>query len=154
MEKRCIWMTFYIEEVNKENWREIAALETAENQKAFIEPVSFCLAESFIEQLTTSLGLYADGKPVGYAMVGFYFYEKKSIWFDRFLIDYRYQGHGYANQFIPLIEAYIHEHYDVEIIRLSFVPGNSQAERLYKKHGFARTDERDPEGEIIMEKRI
>jgi len=147
-------MSLYIKKVNKENWREIAALEAAENQKAFIEPVSFCLAESFIEQLTTSLGLYAEGKPVGYAMVGFYFDEKRSIWFDRFMIDYRYQRQGYANQFIPIIEAYIHEHYDVQMIRLSFVPGNSQAERLYKKHGFARTGEYDPEGEIIMEKHL
>ncbi|WP_339184851.1 GNAT family N-acetyltransferase [Oceanobacillus sp. FSL W7-1293] len=147
-------MYFYIKEVNKENWREIAALETAENQKAFIEPVPFCLAESFIERLTTSLGLYAGGKPVGYAMVGFYSDEKRSIWFDRFMIDYRYQRQGYANQFIPLIEAYIQEHYDVAIIRLSFVPGNSQAEQLYKKHGFTRTGEYDPEGEIIMEKRL
>jgi len=72
----------------------------------------------------------------------------------RFMIDYRYQRQGYANQFIPLIEAYIQEHYDVEIIRLSFVPGNSQAEQLYKKHRFTRTGAYDPEGEIIMEKRL
>ncbi|WP_080874528.1 GNAT family N-acetyltransferase [Oceanobacillus timonensis] len=147
-------MSIDIKEVNKENWREIAVLEAAENQKAFIESVPFCLAESFIEALTTSLGLYADNKPVGYAMVGFYVAEKKSIWFDRFMIDYRYQGQGYANQFIPLIEAYIHARYDVQVIRLSFVPGNHLAEQLYKKHGFVRTGEYDPEGEIIMEKRI
>ncbi|MFD1413559.1 GNAT family N-acetyltransferase [Oceanobacillus jeddahense] len=147
-------MSTYIKEVNKENWREIAALETAENQKDFMESIPFCLAESFIEALTTSLGLYAGDKPVGYAMVGFYFDEKKSIWFDRFMIDYRFQGKGYANQFIPLIEAYINGHYDVQIIRLSFVPGNDQAEQLYKKHGFVRTGEYDPEGEIIMEKHL
>ncbi|WP_152658241.1 N-acetyltransferase [Oceanobacillus sp. CFH 90083] len=147
-------MSIYIEEVNKENWREIAALEVAENQKDFMESVSFCLAESFIERLTTSLGLYDNQQPVGYAMVGFYFDKKRSIWFDRFMIDRHFQGQGYANQFIPLIEKYIKEHYDVQIIRLSFVPGNSQAERLYKKHGFIRTEELDPEGEIIMEKRL
>ncbi|MCT1905290.1 N-acetyltransferase [Oceanobacillus sojae] len=147
-------MSIYIEEVNKENWREIAALEVTENQKDFMESVSFCLAESFIEQLTTSLGLYDDNQPVGYAMVGFYFDEKRSIWFDRFMIDRRFQGQGYAKQFIPLIEKYIREHYGVRIIRLSFVPGNDPAEQLYKKHGFVRTGEYDPEGEIIMEKHI
>lgn len=145
-------MSIHLQEVNRNNWREIAALEVAENQKDFIESVPFCLAESFIERLTTSFGLYDNDKPIGYAMVGFYFEEKRSIWFDRFMIDNRWQGKGYANQFISLMEVYIIENYDVKIIRLSFVPGNILAEQLYEKHGFVRTGEYDPEGEIIMEK--
>lgn len=147
-------MSIYLQEVSQDNWREIAALEVADNQKNLIESVPFCLAESFIEQRTTSLGLYDNDKPVGYAMVGFYSAESKSIWFDRFMIDCHCQGNGYASQFIPLIEAYIKENYTVRTIRLSFVPGNHQAEQLYEKHGFKRTGEQDPEGEVIMEKRI
>ncbi|GIO23228.1 N-acetyltransferase [Oceanobacillus sp. J11TS1] len=147
-------MSIYIEEVNRENWREIAALKVAENQKDFIESVPFCLAEGLMEQRTTSLGLYDEGKPVGYAMVGFYCEDNRSIWFDRFMIDSHYQGRGYANRFIPLIEKYIKDNYSVDLIRLSFVPGNKQAEHLYEKHAFKRTGEYDPEGEIIMEKHV
>ncbi|BAC13679.1 GNAT family N-acetyltransferase [Oceanobacillus iheyensis] len=144
-------MNVYIEEVTKENWREIATLTVASHQQHLVESVSYCLAESFIEQYTISLGLYDDDTPIGYAMVGFHSQEKQSAWFDRFMIAAEHQGKGYAHQYIPLILDYIKMKYQVKSIKLSIIPTNDVAKLLYEKYGFVLTGETDPEGELIME---
>lgn len=144
-------MNVYIEEVTKENWREIATLTVASHQQHLVESVSYCLAESFIEQNTISLGLYDDDTAIGYAMVGFHSEEKQSAWFDRFMIAAEHQGKGYAHQYIPLILNYIKMKYQVKSIKLSIIPTNDVAKQLYEKYGFLLTGETDPEGELIME---
>lgn len=144
-------MNVHIEVITKENWREIATLTVGSHQQHLVESVSYCLAESFIEKYTISLGLYDDDTPIGYAMVGFHSVEKQSAWFDRFMIASEHQGKGYAHQYIPLILGYIKTTYKVRTIKLSIISTNYVAKQLYEKYGFVLTGETDPEGELIME---
>ncbi len=78
--------------------------------------------------------------------------EKKytRLWFDRLLIDKKYQGRGYAKATIKLILKRIINEYPDESIYLSVYEENINAISLYEYYGFEFTGEIDTKGEKIM----
>lgn len=142
-------MSLHIGEVTKENWRSVAALSVSEQQTHFIESNAFSLAECLFEKNAKSLGLYDDKTLVGYAMYGWPNRVKKSAWLDRFMIDYHYQGKGYAKHFLPLLIRYIQQQYDCKTIYLSLHRDNTRALKLYEFFGFRLNGEIDKEGPVV-----
>ncbi|AJS60199.1 GNAT family N-acetyltransferase [Paenibacillus sp. IHBB 10380] len=142
-------MSLHICEVTKENWRSVAALSVSEQQKHFIENNAFSLAECMFENYATSLGLYDEETLVGYAMYGWPNSVNKSAWLDRFMIDYRFQGNGYAKRFLPLLIVYIQQQYDCKKIYLSLHTDNIYAQKLYESFGFCLNGEIDDEGPVV-----
>lgn len=141
-------MDLRIREVTTENWRSVVALSVTEQQNQFIESNAFSLAESKFEENGISVGLY-DGKTlVGYAMYGFYSQQTESAWLDRFMIDFHFQGNGYAKRFMPLLIKHIQSTYGCKKIYLSVHPDNHQAIKLYEAFEFRLTGDIDDSGPV------
>ena len=150
-------MPLHIREVTTENWRSVAALSVSGQQNQFIESNVFSLAESQFEKNGVSLGLYDGETLVGYAMYGWPSYSTQSAWLDRFMIDYRFQGNGYAKRFLPLLIKNMHDQYGCKKIFLSLHPDNKLAQTLYESFGFRLNGEIDDSGPIfgvVMELQI
>lgn len=142
-------MNLHICEVTAKNWRSVAALNVTAEQRQFIESNAFSLAESLFEENATSLALYDKETLVGYAMYGWYSEKNESIWLDRFMIDYNFQGNGYARQFLRLLISYLQQKYRCKKIYLSLHPNNKLAMKLYESFGFRLTGDIDDEGPVV-----
>ncbi|ENQ3112306.1 GNAT family N-acetyltransferase [Bacillus sp. GKis3/1] len=142
-------MTLHICEVTEKNWRSVAALNVAKDQQQFIESNAFSLAESLYEKNGTSVGLYDGETLVGYAMYGWYWEKRKSVWLDRFMIDQRYQGKGYAKRFLRLLIQFLQNKFECKTIYLSLHPDNKPAMGLYESFGFRLNGDIDDEGPVV-----
>ena len=56
-------------------------------------------------------------------MYGWYWEKRKSVWLDRFMIDQRYQGKGYAKRFLRLL-IHLQNKFECKTIYLSLHPDN------------------------------
>ncbi|MGF9874827.1 GNAT family N-acetyltransferase [Bacillus tropicus] len=142
-------MTLHICEVTEKNWRSVAALNVAKDQQQFIESNAFSLAESLYEKNGTSVGLYDGETLVGYAMYGWYWEKRKSVWLDRFMIDQRYQRKGYAKRFLRLLIQFLQNKFECKTIYLSLHPDNKPAMGLYESFGFRLNGDIDDEGPVV-----
>ena len=142
-------MTLHICEVTEKNWRSVAALNVAKNQQQFIESNAFSLAESLYEKNGTSVGLYDGETLVGYAMYGWYWEKRKSVWLDRFMINQSYQRKGYAKRFLRLLIQFLQNKFECKTIYLSLHPDNKPAMGLYESFGFRLNGDIDDEGPVV-----
>lgn len=142
-------MSLHFCEVTTENWRAVAALSVSKEQQSFIESNAFSLAECLFEKNATSLALYDGETLIGYAMYGWQNNVNKSVWLDRFMIDYRFQGNGYAKRFIPILLEYFQQLFESRTIYLSLHQHNSRAQRLYEHFGFRLNGEIDADGPVV-----
>ncbi|WP_068676747.1 GNAT family N-acetyltransferase [Oceanobacillus sp. Castelsardo] len=142
-------MALHIREVTTENWRSIAALSVSEQQKQYIESNAFSLAESKFEGNGISVGLYDEETLVGYAMYGWSCHLTQSAWLDRFMIDYHFQGNGYAKQFLPLLIRKIQYQYGCKKVYLSVHLDNKLAQKLYESFGFQLNGKIDDSGPVV-----
>ncbi|MEG0260616.1 MAG: GNAT family N-acetyltransferase [Lysinibacillus sp.] len=147
-------MNLHFCEVTSDNWRAVAALEVAEDQRRFIESNAFSVAESMYEKKGTSIALYDGETLVGYAMYGWYSKKDGSAWLDRFMIDHKFQGKGYSKRFLVMIIEHLLKVYNCKIIYLSIHPDNKFAMKIYEHFGFRSTgviDSSGPVEGVIME---
>ncbi|WIY63021.1 GNAT family N-acetyltransferase [Bacillus arachidis] len=142
-------MNLHIREVTANNWRSVAALQVTKGQQQFIESNAFSLAESLFEGNGTSVGLYDGETLIGYAMYGWYSAKDDSVWLDRFMIDYHFQGNGYAKRFLHLLIQYLQQKFQCRKIYLSLHPDNTLAMKLYESFGFHLTGDIDDEGPVV-----
>lgn len=82
-------------------------------------------------------------------MYGWYSKKDRSVWLDRFMIDYNFQGNGYAKQFLRLLITYLQQEYQCKKIYLSLHPDNNLAMKLYESFGFHLTGDIDVEGPVV-----
>lgn len=145
-------MNIRIEPITEKNQDKVLQLETAKGQQGFVESVAECLAEARETKAWRPVAIYDEGEVVGFAMYG-YLYRR--IWFDRLLIDQRFQGRGYGKAAAEILLTRLQEEYPQrEAIYLSVVEGNDRAEKLYRDLGFTFNGERDTKGEYVMVKNI
>ena len=144
-------MELKIVPVTEENRSEAEALSLLPEQVDFIESVQECMEEA--DQLSgwRPVAIMADGEMVGFSMYG-YIEEPRynRLWFDRLLIDRRFQGRGYGRRAAECILETMKRDYPHMDIYLSAYEENSGAIRLYESLGFVRTGELDSKGEKIM----
>ncbi|WP_432353026.1 GNAT family N-acetyltransferase [Sporosarcina sp. A2] len=147
-------MNLEIHDVTATNYRDILQLKVAQSQKDYIETPYECLEDSVEWKQFKPVGLYAEGKLVGFAMYGFFKGEGVDgrLWIDRLLIDEQFQGRGYGTLFMRKLVETVTKEYGAQEIYLSVYPENEGAVRLYQKLGFQFIEERDINGEHIMVK--
>ena len=78
-------------------------------------------------------------------MYGWYWEKRKSVWLDRFMIDQRYQGKGYAKRFLRLLIQFLQNKFECKTIYLSLHPDNKPAMGLYESFGFRLNGDIDDE---------
>lgn len=141
-----------IHPVNQTNWREVAALTVAPQQSHFIESNQQSLLEAAYDHslMWRPLALFNGDIAVGFAMVGAYDAVKHSVWLDRFMLHYHFQGKVLGSSFLKLLTTFLFSEFPVSKILLSLHEENSNAAALYRQHGFQDSGRYDPEnGERI-----
>lgn len=141
-----------IRRVTKENIRDCAKLEVADDQKQFVARNLATLAWAYVDPSFTPYAIYKDDTVVGLVAVE-HIPENEPYdrhWVPRFMIGEHFQGKGYGKIAMEKIIAMISKHEDCERVRLSVVPENHAAIRFYKSIGFVETDEK-LENEIVMD---
>jgi diamine N-acetyltransferase len=145
-------MNIEIKSITKENIRDCARLEVAEDQKNFVARNVATIAWAYVDESFTPYAIYHEDTVVGVAAVE-YIPENEpedKHWIPRFMVGEQFQGMGYGKKAMKELIAMISKHKDCERIRLSVVPENQSAIAFYEKVGFNMTAEKI-EDELVME---
>lgn len=128
-----------LKEITRENLDEVLALSVAEHQKSFVSTTADSLAQAYVYRDTAfPFAIYADEKPVGFIMMGYYESRKQyTLW--KFLIDKEHQNKGYGKEALKQGIIYLKEHFDAKEIYTGVSLGNETAKGLYKSVGFVET---------------
>lgn len=143
--------------VTEQTREEITALRILPEQGGYVETVEECLEEAAHNARWNPVGIYADEKPAGFAMYGFF--EKKyyppagRLWLDRFLVDLHFQGKGIGKAAMEHMLGRLAAEYPQKDIYLSVIAGNDAAIHMYREFGFEFIGEKDIHGEDVMVKR-
>lgn len=128
-----------LKEITKDNLDEVLRLSVAEHQKLFVSTTADSLAQAYVYRDTAfPFAVYADEKPVGFIMLGYYESRKQyTLW--KFLIDKEHQGKGYGKEALKQGITYLKEQFDAKEIYTGVSLGNEAAKGLYKSMGFTET---------------
>ena len=136
-------------EIDRHNYLSILDLGVSEEQRSFVASNTYSLAQAFVQPECVPLALYAENKPVGFAM---YCIDESDdeYWIYRLMIDQRHQGRGYGRAAMLLLIDRIRSEMGEERHRIyiSFEPENKIAKSLYESLGFV-PDGRVEYGEIV-----
>lgn len=132
-----------LKDIDSKNFYQCIQLKSEEsNQHTLFEENiasnAFSIAQSKVEPEWETKAIYNDDEIiVGFAMYGLS--PILNVYFiSRLMIDYRYQGKGYARQAIVKIIADMRKSHCEEIYT-SFVPTNVKAKHIYTSLGFHDT---------------
>ena len=141
-------MNVSLREITPENFKECINLKVSESQKNFVAPNVASIAQSKIYPTVEPFAVYNDDELIGFVMFGLDI-EDNRYYLVRLMIDEKFQGRGFGKAATRAVIEKMKLVEDCNEIYLSFVPENTNAERLYKSVGFERTGEIS-EGEIVM----
>ena len=151
--------TVSLREITKSSVRDFCRMDVGPGQDGLVAPNSVSIAQAYFHKEAWFRGIYADDRPVGFAMLEDWsqtesaepqLYEGApyiALW--RFMIDARYQHYGFGAAAIRLLIAHARTRPGAATMLLSFVPKENNPEAFYLRAGFVRTGE-DDEGELIM----
>lgn len=131
-------------EIDRYNYLSVLDLSVSTEQKSFVASNQYSLAQAYVQPECVPLALYAENKPIGFAMYSLDENDHQ-YWIYRLMIDQRYQGVGYGREAMKLLIERIRELMDDEHKRIyiSFEPENEIAKALYESLGFV------PDGRIL-----
>lgn len=136
-----------LREVSGETVREICALQVAPDQRRFVAPNAVSIAEAHYEPKAWYRAIYADGRPVGFAMCSIDTGTPEyHLW--RLMIDGGFQGRGYGRAALELIVEHVRSLPNARELLVSWIPGDGGPEPFYLGLGFVPTGEVDG-GEVI-----
>ncbi len=133
--------------VTKDNWRAAVFLTTDPERKnpldqQWITSNAFSLLQTVYDSNWDCRLILAGEKAVGFVFYG-YWEEKDRYLLCRFMIDEKYQGHGYGKAALPLAVEQIRKQYGCKDVYLTVEDANIRAIKLYTNFGFVRTEELD-----------
>jgi diamine N-acetyltransferase len=132
-------------ELSRFNWESALELELHDYQKDYLPDVLFSIAQSKFENLTP-LGIFLDGKMVGFAMYGIF---GGVSWISRIMVDKAHQEKGIGKEALQLLIDRLRRDPHAAEIRTSFARQNALAEYFFTSNGFERISE-GLEDEIVM----
>ena len=138
-------------EIDRYNYLSVLDLSVSPEQKSFVASNQYSLAQAYVQPECVPLALYAENKPIGFAMYSLDENDHQ-YWIYRLMIDQRYQGVGYGREAMKLLIERIRELMDDEHKRIyiSFEPENEIAKALYESLGFV-PDGRVMYGEVVYQ---
>jgi diamine N-acetyltransferase len=134
-------MDITLEPITKDNWEEAIELTVQVEQKGFVASNLYSIAEvQFLENFKT-VGIYYEGKMVGFAMYGID-PDDNNFWIYRLMVDKNYQGMGIGASAVNLIVKEIKTNNSscIPFIMIGYHPENEGARYTYKKAGFIETE--------------
>ena len=127
-----------LREVTSENVRAVCRLAVAPPQASFVAPNAVSFAEALFEPKAWTRAIYADGRPVGFAML-YLDPGKPEYYLWRFMIAAGFQGRGYGRVAVRLIADHIRSLPGATELIVSWVPEDGGPEPFYKGLGFVET---------------
>ena len=134
--------------ITPDNYIEVLKLNVREDQKTYVATNVRSIADCHVYKGYEPLAIVADGRAVGFCMWG-RDPDDGHYHIVRLMVDADHQGKGYGRAGAKAVVERISAEAECNEIRLSFVPGNEDAEALYTSIGFERTGE-IKDGEIVM----
>jgi diamine N-acetyltransferase len=134
----------HLVEIDRYNYLSVLDLSVSAEQKSFVASNQYSLAQAYVMPECVPLALYAENRPVGFAMYSLD-QEDHQYWIYRLMIDQRFQGVGYGREAMQLLIERIRglSDEDHDRIYISFEPENEAAKSLYESLGFV------PDGRVI-----
>ena len=133
--------------IDRHNYLSVLDLSVAEEQRRFVASNMYSLAQAFVQPECVPLALYAENKPVGFAMYALD-EDDHEYWIYRLMIDKRYQRRGYGREAMRMLIERIRADEEHRVIYISFEPENVAAQTLYESLGFV-PDGRIEYGEVV-----
>ena len=136
-----------LRDVTAKNWRAVARLELAPDQKDLVAGNLHSIAESKFDPDARPRAVYAGGEPVGFLM---YDASDDEALIYRFMIDRRHQGKGHGRAALVLAIGEIRALPHVRKVSISYMPDNPVTKAFYASLGFKETG-LDEDGEMLAE---
>lgn len=153
--------TVTLREITQDSVRAFCRLQVTTAQAALVAPNAVSIAQAHFHPEAWFRGIYADDKPVGFAMLEDWtqIADEKSHHYEgaptvalwRFMIDAGDQHCGYGTAALRLLIAHAATRPGVENMLLSFVPAAANPEAFYQRFGFTRTGDIEA-GEVVMKR--
>ena len=125
--------------ITKDIFEDVISLKVSEHQQAFVSSTAHSLAQAYVYRDTAfPFAIYADDTLVGFIMLGFY-EEKKQYTLWKFLIDNKYQNHGYGKEALKMGIEYLITTFGAKEIYVGVSSENDIAKQLYSSVGFKQT---------------
>ena len=141
IERRIILKIIYLKPIDKNNWKEVIKLDVKKEQRKFIAPNLYSIAEvQFLDEFYAK-AIYLETKLIGFTMYGIDS-DDNNYWIYRLMIDKKYQGKGIGLQAVNLIIEDIKNKNNrkIPLIMIGYNPKNFSAKIVYKKAGFIETE--------------
>ena len=130
--------TVTLRPVVKANLRALFTLDVTEDQRSYVAPNAWSIAEAAYSDGAWQRAIYADETPVGYSLVAID-EETPRYYLWRFMIDHRYQRNGFARAAMELVIDHVRSLPGATEFFLSYVPGDHSPKGFYERVGFADT---------------
>jgi diamine N-acetyltransferase len=138
-----------LRQITKETLRPVLKLSVAPSQLGFVATNAVSIAQAHFEpEKAWFRAVYADDTPVGFVMLS----DdpiKPEYYLWRFMIDQRYQRHGFGRRAIGLLIEHVRQRPGATELLTSCVPGEGTPIPFYEKLGFVQTGEKD-EDELVL----
>ncbi len=133
-------MKVTLKEIDRENFSAAVKLEVSEDQKNFVAPNVFSIAQSKVEPTYDVRAVYDGEEMVGFCMYG-WDEEEGCHCLARLMIDRRQQGKGYGRAATEAVIERLRAEPGCTQVMLSVNPANANARALYESLGFVKTGE-------------
>ena len=138
-------MAVTLKDLTHENFDECISLRVRDDQSGLVASNMYSLAQAQVDSEVTPMAIYDNGTMVGFLMFGLDD-DDGQYWLLRLMIDYRYQGRGYAREAMEQLIERLYTLYSCGALYLSFPARNEDAHRLFTNLGFQQV-----EGEVNAE---
>jgi diamine N-acetyltransferase len=145
--------TLRLESVTRQNWREIIELRVHPEQKTFVAENAISLLQAHYHPDYEALpyGIYSGDTLIGFVMT---FHldrvaEPRTIWIMRYMIGSQHQGQGLGKIALRYVLDVLRQNGTYDTVKLSYVPENHVAQKLYASLGFVEEGLNPEWGEII-----
>lgn len=145
-------MKVTLKDIDRENFRQCVKLEVNEDQKDFVAPNVFSIAQSKVEPTFKVQAVYDGEEMVGFVMYGWE-EEEGCHCLARLMIDQNQQGKGYGRAATEEVIRRLRAEPGCRQVLLSVNPANAPAQALYQSLGFVKTGEVS-HGEEVMRLRF
>ncbi|APV49872.1 hypothetical protein BWI17_09370 [Betaproteobacteria bacterium GR16-43] len=142
-----------LEEITRDNLRAFLNLKVRSDQEGFVAPNAVSVAQAHFHPEAWFRGIVADGTPVGFAMLEDWtsmreaaheaFRKEPYVGLWRFMVDARYQAHGFGAEALKLLIARARTLLPDGVMLTSYVPGEGCPGPFYLRHGFVETGKLD-----------
>jgi diamine N-acetyltransferase len=131
-----------LQDVTAANWRAVAGLKLADEQRSLLASNVYSIAQSKFDEAAQPRAIYAGADVVGFLMydVPEIEDEDQTVTIYRFMIDRDHQSKGYGRAALTLAIEEIRQIPGIEKISISYLRNNEVAKRFYATFGFVEIE--------------